>query len=247
MSKNRNKQIKVSHFNLPKIEEDSNKNYDISENMYRNFCNKYLEADLNKIKSEKLKTIYEDGIELLNSFYITNKDEKINNFILEIQFITMKINSVIEKRRNQEFIKRNQELNKNLLETIKKAENLEQSANDEKEEVKHIKDDMKSITTTIISIVLAVSIIPTAIVGLEKVSADYILPFISTIILFGMVMIVFVYSIYQDKIKISTWIILGFTMSITVIMWTFSIIPTIKINKDINTNEIETENIQKKN
>lgn len=230
---------KVSHLNYAKIEQDKKVKEDNTESVYKKFCDEYLEEDFEKIKSANLKKIYEDGIELLNNFYITNKTEKVNSFILEIQFITTKINSVIEKRQNKELMKRNKELNKNLSETISRAEKLEKDANDEKIEIKHMKNDIKSIITTILAIVLAFSIIPTAITAITKMNTNYILPFMSSIILFAMFMVIFIYSIYQDRIKTSTWVIFGISIIVCITLWVnaiykFSDIEDVNKVKELN-------------
>ena len=230
---------KVSHLNYAKIEQDKKVKEDNTESVYKKFCDEYLEEDFEKIKSANLKKIYEDGIELLNNFYITNKTEKVNSFILEIQFITTKINSVIEKRQNKELMKRNKELNKNLSETISRAEKLEKDANDEKIEIKHMKNDIKSIITTILAIVLAFSIIPTAITAITKMNTNYILPFMSSIILFAMFMVIFIYSIYQDRIKTCTWVIFGISIIVCLTLWVnaiykFSDIEDVNKVKELN-------------
>ena len=136
-------------------------------------------------------------------------------------------------------------MNKQLKENIKEAQELRKESDNKNKEIEHIKNDMKSITTTIISIILAVSIIPAAIIGIEKIDSEYILPFVSTVILFGMVMITFVYSIYQDKIKVSTWTILIAMLIFTIVLWINSVNPIIKINKDSGvTEDITVENNQ---
>ena len=63
-----------------------------------------------------------------------------------------------------------------------------------------------------------------------------------------MVMITFVYSIYQDKIKTSTWVILISMLIFTVVLWINSVNPIIKINKDLGvTEDITVENNQQEN
>lgn len=244
-NKNKNNSMNVGHLNFSKLEKDISTEENVSESVYKKFCEVYLEKDFEKIKSSELKKIYEDGIELLNNFYITNKDKEISNTIFQIQFITIKINSVIEKRQNQELMRRNRELNNNLSEMINRAEKLEKDANYEKEEIKHMKNDIKSIITTILAIVLAFSIIPTAISAMENINANYILPFVSSIILFGMLMTIFIYSIYQDKIKLITWFISGIMIMICILLWINTIFGFIKINNDkIGNNNIAEQIIE---
>lgn len=112
---------------------------------------------------------------------------------------------------------------KKLDEKIKVSQNqmneLKQENKKIKRDIKDFQGDLKTIITTILGIVLAISIIPTAIVGIEKVSANFILPFIATIMLFGMIMIVFIYSIYQSKVKCSTIIIIFLFSVLTALLW----------------------------
>ncbi|MCI9063285.1 MAG: hypothetical protein HFJ17_01595 [Clostridia bacterium] len=244
MSK-RNKDLNlldVSQIKITILEDDINSKENISNNLYKKFCDDYLQKDFEKIKSRELKKIYEDGIELLNTYYITNAKRKINEFIFQIQFITIKINSVIENRQNRELIKRNEELSVKLYKTIETAEKLEKNIEEEREKLKHVKNDMKSITTTIISIILAISIIPTTVAGIEKISPDYILPFLSSVVLFGIIMISFVYTIYQDKLKKTTWIMIVTAIILCIFFWCISFKITIKKENTDYINEQQTNN-----
>ena len=246
---------KVSDLNLLdvsqlKIEiEKVNSKENVSDNTYKKFCQDYLQKDFSKVKSEELKKIHEDWIELLNTYYITKPKGSINKSIFQIQFITIKISSIIENRRNQELIrqnkelmKRNQETSNKVLKTIEKAEKLEEKVEEEKEELKHVKNDIKSITTTIISIVLAISIIPTAITGIEKISPNYILPFFWSIITFGIIVIAFVYTIYQDKLKKMTWVMIVTAIVLCIFFWSISFTITIEKENSDYANEQQINN-----
>lgn len=107
-------------------------------------------------------------------------------------------------------------------------------------ELEDVKTEQKTMITTILGIVLAISIIPTAITGIEHINPSYILPFLSTIVLFGMIMIAFIYSIYQKELKVSTIVILVLFMVVTVILWLstwnidISIIPKVNTNTAAN-------------
>lgn len=183
----------------------------------------------------------------INAFYNKNIFED-KNIIIKLQHIVNLMVYTIMNKENQELYVQNKSLNKQLKENIKEAQELRKESDNKNKEIEHIKNDMKSITTTIISIILAVSIIPAAIIGIEKINPEYILPFVSTVILFGMVMITFVYSIYQDKIKISTWTILISMLIFTIVLWINSVNPIIKINKDSGvTEDITVENNQQEN
>lgn len=215
-------------------EEEDNKEY-------TSFCQKYICEDFEVYKIEDLKKIYEIGNGLLNQYFITqenflDKDDK--NLLIQLQYIVSNImyNIIIKQADNNRL--ENKALNNKLEKNIKQAEYLTDEFKNEKTEIKRIKNDVKSIMTTIISIVLAISIIPTAISGIEKIQADYILPFLSSIILFGIIMIIFVYSIYQDKLKKATWIILAVFTLICICFWIVSF--NITIDKQVNNENLLT-------
>lgn len=123
------------------------------------------------------------------------------------------------------------------------AKKLENDAKTRTKEIKHVKNDIKNIITTILAIVLAFSIIPTAITGIQKVDTNYILPFMASIIIFGMFMfmVIFIYSIYQDKLKISIWSIFGVSIIICIGLWIFAIKGIDISNKNIKQNNIVNE------
>ena len=203
------------------------------ENEYKYYCARYKDINFERYTIEGLKRIYETGNGLLNQYFITKCNLKNNNIYNQLQHIVININ------------KENRNLNKKLENAIKDAECLTKEMNKKSAEIKHIKNDMKSITTTIISIILAISIIPTAIAGIERISPNYILPFLSSIILFGIIMITFVYSIYQEKLKMSTWVVLGISIIICIVFWCTSFINIEKEDIRGNSNIINyTENSQ---
>ena len=216
------------------------------QNEYIEFCEKYIGQDFETYKVEELKNIYEIGNGLLNQYFVTQNGNLDKDLVAQLQYIVSNIMyNVITKQVNNTRIE-HKALNNKLEKNIKQAEELNEDFRKEKMDVKNIKKDMKSITTTIISIILAISIIPTAIAGIEKISADYILPFLSSIILFGIIMITFVYSIYQDKLKISTWIILAIAIALCSCFWGISLVTTIdNIGNRLPTSEVnrQVENI----
>lgn len=239
---NKNNIEDVSHLNIniSEIKKEVEKDK-ISEKEYKRFCRQYAGKNFENYKISKLKLICDMGNGLLNQYFIlSEKDSTIlndKNIIIKLQHIVNLAVYTIMNKQNNELYKQNKSLNEQLKKNIKEAQELRNESNKKNEQIEHIKNDMKSITTTIISIILAISIIPTAIIGIERINPEYILPFIATVILFGMVMITFVYSIYQDKIKASTWVILISMLIFTVVLWISSINPIIKINKEKDTSE----------
>ena len=225
--------ISMSNIDISKIINEINKN-SYKDDEYKAFCKKHINSDFSQYKIEKLKNIYEVGNGLLNQYFIVEDSTCENSILIQLQYIISSIMYHINIKQTYNTNQQNNALNKKLEKTIERAEKLEKDAKQRAGELRHVKNDIKSIITTIISIILAISIIPTAIAGIEKINPNYILPFMSSIILFGMIMIVFVYSIYQEKIKISTKILLTVTIIICILLWILSF--KVNICKVINEN-----------
>lgn len=234
--------VSNSSLNTIKIVEDKIKNINNKNNEYEEFCNKYINIDFTKDKIEDLKQIYDIGNELLNQYFITNDNICENTILIQLQYILSKIMYNINIKQVCDLDEKNQALNEKLTKAIKTAKELENEARRKEIEIRHVKNDIKSIMTTIISIILAISIIPTAIAGIEKIAPNYILPFLSSIILFGIIMITFVYSIYQDELKKSTWKILILSIIICFLFWCSSLVQ-INISKN-EVNEVKLETSQ---
>ena len=121
-----------------------------------------------------------------------------------------------------------------------KAAKLEEESNNRAEQIKDVKNEQKSMIATIISIILAISIIPTAITGIQHIDGNYILPFIASIILFGIIMIAFTYSLYLDRFKKRIFVFLILLVFICGGFWymafNFDISVTPKQNQDNNNN-----------
>lgn len=252
MSKKDRKQklndVSNSSINIKQIKEYINKNNNTVENDYKDFCNRYTDIDFSKYNIRRLKKLYEIGNELLNQYFITQNTVSDNSIIIQLQHIVNNISYHINLRQLNDISNQTLALTKKLENTISQAEKIKQDSDKRAQDLKHIKNDIKSITTTIISIVLAISIIPTAIAGIEKIAPNYILPFLASVVLFGIIMITFVYSIYQDKLKVSTWITLIIALIICVGMWISSFFINIDINvktKEKNENVVEKNSIER--
>lgn len=209
---------KENNIDVSKIEievEETKENND----EYKKFCDKYTRENFEKYKVKNLKYIYEIGNGLLNQYFITKNDTCDNNILIQLNYIISNVMYNINIKQVNSANQKNQALSKKLENIIKKAQTIEKDADKKNNEINHVKNDIKSIMTTIISIILTISIIPTAITGIQYISPNYILPFLSSVILFGIIMIMFIYSIYQDKLKISTWIILFIAFVICIVFW----------------------------
>ena len=107
----------------------------------------------------------------------------------------------------------------NLEEKVKQIEN---KSNEVGCKTEKIEESQKGIMTNIISIILAVTIIPTALLAIEKIHPNYVLPFVATLVLFGMIMIIFTYYAHNAKPnEIAVAITIGM-FAITIILWLLS-------------------------
>lgn len=229
---NNNNKVSFSNINIDKILNEILKtSKNDKSNEYEEFCNKYIDENFEHYDVATLNNIYDIGNGLLYQYFVTEDKNCDNEIVKKMQYVINEITYIITTKQFDKLKLQNEELDISLTQTIERAEQLNNNSEKIAQEVIDIKKDMKSITTTIISIILAISIIPTAIAGIEKISANYILPFLSSIILFGIIMITFIYSIYQDKLKKSTWAILILTTILTEILWIVSIINVVNIEK----------------
>lgn len=194
---------------------------------YKEFCNKYINSDFSVYNIQELRNIHEIGNELLNQYFITEDYVFEADILIQLQYIVSEAIYNINIKQAHDTNISNQDLNKKLENSIK--------------EIKYVKNDIKSIMTTIISIILAISIIPTAIAGIENISPNYILPFLSSVLLFGIIMIIFVYSIYQDELKTTTWIILIIALILCSCFWYTSF----KIDIEKKDENLKSEEINK--
>lgn len=243
--KNKERITYIINLDREKIKEtakENTKNINIIEDC-KKFCRNYSNKDFKKYSIFRLKNICAEGSGLLDTYFITEESKQENaGFIIQLEYIIMSANYTLVSKQMENTRQKTVEFNDKLTKTTYNAKRLEEDAKIRTEEIKHIKSDIKSIITTILAIVLAFSIIPTAITAITKIDTNYILPFMSSIILFGMFMVIFIYSIYQDKIKISTWIVFILAIIICIILWIGAIYNFKDIEKEIK--EEQQSNIQ---
>ncbi|MCI8655246.1 MAG: hypothetical protein HFJ48_05200 [Clostridia bacterium] len=212
---------------------------------YKDFCRKYLNSNFEEKEIEELNKICEAGTGLITSYYIENADliekNKINPDIMtQMQNIITRSMYTITTKRFKENQEQNIKINEDITKAIESVEKTKKDFYKQSKEIKSIKNEVKTILTTIISVVLAISIIPTAISGIQNMNANYILPFLSSVVLFGMIMIAFTFSIYQNKLKNGTWILLITMGVISIIVWISSIQNVLNIDKEGNEKKEET-------
>lgn len=211
------------------------------KNIYEEFCNNSNSSNFENLKIEELEKIYGDGDYLLDLYYITKKQNPNKTLckpvtIMQIQYIMGNAIHAIQNKRYEK--------EEDISEHIK---DIGQQIDSAKSEIKDINNNVNNIITTIISLVLSISVINSAIVGIENISPNYIIPFVSSIIFFGMLIIFFIYSIHRKDMPIKSIILLIMAFAVTVLLWIASMYKWIDISKDdkniINNNENESINI----
>lgn len=206
-----------------------------NENVYNEFCNKYIGKNLKELTIEELEKIYNDGNMFLDLIYdISNNSipKEVSTTTIKLQYILTNVIYEIENKKYEKNNKSSIELQNRISSTINQNKAQKNELSQTKREIKRIRNDINSIMATIISIVLTISIISSAVVGIENIDSNYIIPFISSIIFFGMIMILFIYSIYKNHIRVSSWIILAITFILCIGLWIASLNKWYDISKE---------------
>lgn len=233
--------IRIDNINKTKIEkvaQENKKNVNILEDC-KKFCQKYSNKDFESYSVDKLKLICDEGNGLLDTYFITDSKEDTQS-IVRLEYIVMNANYSLNIKQIESARRRNIELSDKIRKTMHRAAKLEKESKNRARQIEDVKNEQKSIITTIISIVLAISIIPTAVAGIQNIDSNYILPFLSSIILFGIIMISFTYSLYLERFRKRIFIFLILLIIICGCFWymafNFDISVTPKQNQGNNNN-----------
>ena len=157
----------------------------------------------------------------------TPKNEDFNRLAYEYQRLNLKFESY--------------QISQNIKETMEKATKLEEESIKRAKQLEEVKNEQKTMIATIISIVLAISIIPTGIAGIEHIGGNYVLPFLASIVTFGLIMIAFTYSLYQTEFKKRIIVFLALCMLGTVGLWYISFNFNISVTPKNNNEVIENQ------
>ena len=239
-----------SIINKNKVVEDTKESEKIVNvvEMCKSFCDKYSNKDFNSYNIKNLKHICDEGNGLLNMYFITEKGEKIVPTIIQIQALVQSAHYILSSKQIEMYMEQNANITNKLRKTMHRATKLEEESKKKAKQINDVKGEQRSIIVTIISIVLAISIIPTAVAGIEHINSNFILPFLSSILLFGMAMIAFTYSLYVERIKKRIYVILGITAIVCIVFWwmsfniDISVTPkNVAVQNNIESNEEQQE------
>lgn len=225
LNKNNNNKVSQSKINVGDIVKE------IDTKIYSDFLDEYSKVSLSKFPIETLMIIYENGIQLLNDYYIQCQSFTCDpGLTARFQYILGLINHNIN-------MKNYNEVNARVEETRK----LNNDMHSTKGKLKNIQKTMKEITTTMISIILAISVIPTALGVVQYLKPEFVLPTITTIIFFGMTMILFVYLIYQIRVNWKVLLIYFGVLVISIILW---LLPSWNIKIEMTPKNISSDNTE---
>lgn len=194
-------------------------------NIESDYLTNASKVDLNKSISEQLIEIKKfNSVEINES----NKDEVANTLIIADVIINEYYNAKlfdIEENRNiiilfNEYQRLVTKLSAYEIEI--KIKNLDEKSKEVLKRTQNIEKSQRNVVSTMISTILAVSIIPTAVAAIQNINANYILQFISTIVMLAMIMIIFVYYSNNASPEKPVVIIIVVVIAITVILWLIS-------------------------
>lgn len=202
-NKGKNNEVGKSRIKIGEIVKE------IDTKIYHDFLDEYSKASLSQYPTETLMMVYENGIQLLSDYYIQCQSIPCDSsLIARFQYILALINHNINMKNYNEFNS-----------GFEKTRKLNDDMHSTKRNLKNIQKTMKEIPTTMISIILAISIIPTALGVLDNVKPEFVLPIVITLIFFGMTMILFVYLIHQVIINWKVLLIYIITLVISIVLW----------------------------
>lgn len=236
MAKNKQKQVSSLRINTQKIKNISEYDVPKDNTRYNEFCNKILNDDLSKKTIKELETLIDSGNGLLTEYYLLDSNNVSQDIISKMQYALSTVIYTMNKMTTEK-IDRQQKVQASMT---KKTQIDIKNANRDN---KNLKSQIESIIGTIFAIIFSVSIPTAAIAGITLIDPRFILPFVATLILFGMIIIIFILSIYNVKIRKMPMRIFITTIIITVLLW--ALCWNIKIEltpKEINNVEIYNEN-----
>ena len=251
LSKRTKELINNDRINIAKIKvvaTENEKNINILDDCKR-FCEKYKNVNFEDLKIKDLKHIYDEGQGLINTYFITCSKEgnEIDKTIIRLETIVTNANNTLSTKQIEKLKESIVRISKESRSTMHKSRKIDKDLKNRAKQLEKLKSDQKSIITTIISIVLAISIIPTAVAGIQNIDSNYILPFLSSIILFGIIMISFTYSIYSGSLKKRLIVFLMFVSLLCGFTWYICFNYDISINKKGKQDESVKNNITNNN
>lgn len=251
LSRRTKKLVDKDRIDISKIKQvatENEKNINILEDC-KKFCDKYGSVNFKESKISELKTIYNEGQGLIDTYFITTSKENtdINMTIIRLETIISNAYNTLSTKQIDSLKELIVKVSNESRTTMHKARKIDKELKNRAKQIENIKNEQKSIITTIISIVLAISIIPTAVSAIQNINSNFIFPFMTSIVLLGMIMIAFTYSIYIERFKKRIGIFLAIIIALCCVSWYMSFnynISSQNLEEKLINNEIyESNNI----
>lgn len=223
---------------IKKVATENEKNINILEDC-KKFCDKYGSVNFKESKIVDLKVIYNEGQGLIDTYFIMSPKENtdIDKTIIRLETIISNAYNTLSTKQIDSLKELIVKVSKESRTTMHKARKIDKELKNKAKQIENLKSEQKSIITTIISIVLAISIIPTAVSGIQNINSNFILPFMASIVLLGIIMIAFTYSIYIERFKKRIAIILVIAIALCCGAWYMS------FNYNIDLQNLEEKSI----
>ena len=223
---------------IKKVATENEKNINILEDC-KKFCDKYGSVNFKESKIVDLKVIYNEGQGLIDTYFIMSPKENtdIDKTIIRLETIISNAYNTLSTKQIDSLKELIVKVSKESRTTMHKARKIDKELKNKAKQIENLKSEQKSIITTIISIVLAISIIPTAVSGIQNINSNFILPFMASIVLLGIIMIAFTYSIYIERFKKRIAIILVIAIALCCGAWYMS------LNYNIDLQNLEEKSI----
>lgn len=213
---------------------------EFSENVINNF-------DFDSMSLDNLMEMYDSGVQMLTSFYQLTSNTKsttARDVISQTQYALSTLIYHINKKTNDELNEKievqkqlTDDQNKQIKELSSINDTLVRDQSELSDKNKELTTQMQSILVTIISIVASISIISAAVTGIQNMESLFILPFVCTITLVGVIFIAFAMTIHNVKMPNESKNILKVLIAVVLIIWIASWVISLNINNiDLNTN-----------
>lgn len=234
-----NKECNKLNVQKVNIDIDKDKDKDVYSEITKDFDQYSDIDDLKQYDIDFLTQLYNNIIYSLNSFHNNNNAADIMNYnrIMKLHFTCNNIIFVIESKKYEDNNIKSELMQKKIEDNISLNKKIKKEMIKTKLGLKKIERQVSSVLATIISFVLSISIISSAIIGIEHINSNYILPYVSTLIFFGMIMILFIFSIYKNKIKFRSWFFIVITCIVSILLWVYSINSVVNISNQNLKNE----------
>lgn len=222
--------IKKFTIELPNVQQKETKDIikDLQDNINMQLNVLYDRAEQEVLVDlQDIKIVLKDVESIIEECYSTPcfKPNMYKNFsilVFEYQRLSIRLESAVVEEKIEELNQKTEILEKKTL-------NFEGS--------------LKEILGTLVGIFLTFTLLPAAITGIAMIDGRFIIPFVATLILFGVIMITFIYVINHVEINKNVKWIIGLLTALVIFLWYVACFSNFDISqKEENQKEISISN-----